>query len=127
MKKGLLVVLFLLSFASIAYASLDITTWESTIGGQLGRIIGSGSYCYQEYCLNIGPLFIAVFVLGFIFIWSSASGIAWDGVFILMVMTLAMLSNPVTGYMGTTGWSLFTFIFAFIITAVIFRMILRRG
>jgi hypothetical protein len=108
---------------------------ESKIGLELTSLFGSGSYCFGgvgEDCvggtsLDMGNVIMAVFVLGFIFIWASVSGIAWNGVFFLLFLTLAILSTPQTGFLGTTGWSLTTFIFAILVLAVFYQAILRRG
>jgi hypothetical protein len=109
-------------------ASLSLSEWESTIGGQLGSMFGSGTVCLPPgsgNCIDLASLLITVFVLGFFFIWTSVSGIAWDGVFILLMMVLAVTST--SGTFGTVGWTLFSFITAIVMIGFLYRGILRRG
>jgi hypothetical protein len=114
--RSLLSVLFL---AGLVSASLPLSgngSWESIIGGELGGTFGIGN-----------EIMMGIFVLAFIFIWSSVSGIAWDGIFFLMAITIVILAQPKSGLLGIPMWSVFSFIFALIVMGVFFRMILRRG
>ncbi|QLJ53531.1 MAG: hypothetical protein Sv326_1356 (plasmid) [Candidatus Fermentimicrarchaeum limneticum] len=139
--RKLLAVLFLLLLPLAVTASgnnsygLNASSLEGKIGGELGSIFGEGAYCLYgegESCaggmrLEMGPVLMAVFILAFFFIWTSVSGIAWDGVFFLLFTTLILLSDPMSGFIGSSGWALASFLFAIIAMALFFRTILRRG
>jgi hypothetical protein len=126
-KKILFVMLFLAScvIAEGSYG-MNATYLESKVGGELGNMIGSATYCYGDKCLDVGPLLITVFILAFFFIWSSVSGIAWDGVFFLLFMILAIQSTS-SGFLGSVGQSLVSLVFAIIMMGIFYRTILRRG
>jgi phage-related holin len=120
--------------AGVTYG-LIATSFETKIAGELGNTFGEGAYCLYgegETCaggmrLEMGAIIMAVFILAFFFIWSSVSGIAWDGVFLLMFMVLVLLSDPMSGFIGASGWALASFLFAVIGMYLVFRTILRRG
>lgn len=113
---SLLSVLLLSGLVSAPLPLSGNGSWESIIGGELGGTFGIGN-----------EIMMGIFILAFIFIWSSVSGIAWDGIFFLLVATMVVLSQPASGIMGIPMWSVFSFVFAVIVMGVFFRMILRRG
>jgi hypothetical protein len=120
----------ILLLVGLVSASLSLSEWESTIGQELHNIFGSGTYCVPDdagLCLDFGSILMGVFILAFFFIWSSVSGIAWDGVFFLLMIVMFILALPQSGILGIPMWSVNSFIFALIVMAVFFKMILRRG
>jgi hypothetical protein len=133
------VALSVLLLVGLVSASLPISgnnSWESTIGGQLVSIFGSGTYCFggigDENCtggnsIEVGSIIMSVFILGFIFIWSSVSGIGWDGIFFMMMIVLVLLGQGQSGLLGLPAWGLFNFIFSIIVLGMLYREILRRG
>jgi len=104
--------------------------WEQAIGKQLGSVFGSGAYCFGGqgenctggYALDMGGLIASVLIICFFFIWTATSGIAWDGVLMLMVMVLAVLSQPGTGFLGFVGFSFLSIIAAILGLAVLWRI-----
>lgn len=113
---SLLSVLFLAGMVSASLPISGNNSWESIIGRELGGTFGIGN-----------EIMMGIFILAFIFIWSSVSGMAWDGVFFLIVITMTILALPQSGILGIPMWSVTSFIFALIVMGVFFRMILRRG
>lgn len=139
-SKVALAVLLLIGIASAdTFGNWTVTNWESTIGGGLGTIFGSGSYCFgvtntatdpptcEGVSLDFGSIMMSVMLIGFIFIWSSVSGIAWDGVFFLLMIILVMMAMPAGGLLGMTAWGVYIFLWSIIIMAIFYRTILRRG
>jgi hypothetical protein len=104
--------------------------WEQAVGSQLGKVIGTGAYCFGGqgenctggYALEMGGLLASVLIICFFFIWTATSGIAWDGVLMLMVMVLAVLSQPGSGFLGFAGFSLLSIITAILGLAVLWRI-----
>lgn len=129
-------VLLLIGMAGAdTFGNWTIRDWENTTGSQMGAVFGSGTYCFAgtgENCVggvavDMGSIFMGIFIMGFIFIWASVSGIAWDGVFFLMMIVLVILAQPNGGLLGLTAWAVFNFIWAMVLLALLYRLILRRG
>lgn len=110
------------------FGNFSIGNWESTIGSQIGTVFGSATFTFPGgITIDAGYVMMSVVIIGFFFIWSSVSGIAWDGVFFLMMIVLVILAIPQGGLLGTTAWGLFNFVFALVVMGVLYRAVLRRG
>lgn len=133
-------VLLLIGMATAdTWGNWTVKDWEDTTGSQLGTIFGDGKYCFAGtlssdgescvggYTIEVGSVIMAIFIMGFIFIWASVSGIAWDGVFFLMMIVLVLLAAPVGGILGTTAWGIYDLLWVVAIMSILYRVILRRG
>ncbi len=129
MRKGLPLILFLLMSPLVLAVNNTASDYENLIGGQLGNIIGNATWSIMlggtTYSIDLFPLSVVLFLLIFMFIWTSASGIAWDGIYFMMLVTVAYLSS--TGFFGDIGVVILGLVFAFTSLALLFYLMLRRG